>query len=211
MAHWCLWSHRGSALSLAQFSTILKCPLWKEGKETAPSWAHQLCLQIAFCHFWPLQSSPSPRWFLWFQQNIPAADGESAEIAQSAQGFGAVSPEQVWWLCQGWAWQEGGMIPPAAPACTPQPVCSSGAAQHCHFMLPMSHPVGGGLVYAGGELCQYSHINGKCIKPVSYPGLCTYFISASYSALSQPQYFVFLVWKLIKKNWIIMKGFISLS
>lgn len=70
---------------------------------------------------------------------------------------------------------------------------------HSDFMLPMSHPVGGGLVYAGGELCLYSHINWKCIKPVSYPGLCTYFISASYSALSQPQYFVFLVWKLIKK------------
>lgn len=55
------------------------------------------------------------------------------------------------------------------------------------------------LGLCGGELCLYSCINGKCIKAVSYPGLCTYFISAPYSALSQPQYFVFFIWKLIKK------------
>lgn len=126
-----------------------------------------------------------------------------SEIAQKAQRFGAVRSWASLMAVPGVSMERGRDDPTQQllpSATTSHPVCSSRAAHHFDFMLPMSHPVGGGLVYAGGELCLYSHINWKCIKPVSYPGLCTYFISASYSALSQPQYFVFLVWKLIKKK-----------
>lgn len=91
---------------------------------------------------------------------------------------------------------------PAAPALChhPRPSLQLEGCTSLGFYAPHVTPCGWGVGLCRGGLCLYSHINWKCIKPVSYPGLCTYFISASYSALSQPQYFVFPVWKLIKKK-----------
>lgn len=80
-------------------------------------------------------------------------------------------------------------------ATTPRPGCTS-----LGFYASLVTPCGRGVGFCTRGLCLYSHINWKYIKPVSYPGLYAYFISASYSALSQPQYFVFLVWKLIFKK-----------